>query len=93
MTQNVFIFGAGYSGKAFAVERPSGIAISGTTRSPEKLEALRRAGIAPHLFDGASLSPETAEALADTTHLVVSAAPGEDGDPVLAAAAETIRTA
>lgn len=91
MTQNVFIFGAGYSGKAIAAARPAGVAVSGTTRSPEKLESLRRAGIAPHLFDGAQLSPETAEVLGDTTHLVISAAPDKDGDPVLAAAAETIR--
>jgi nucleoside-diphosphate-sugar epimerase len=93
MTQNVFIFGAGYSGKAFAAAKPADAAVSGTTRSPEKLEALRRAGIAPHLFDGKTLSSEVMEALSGATHLVVSAAPGEEGDPVLAVAAETIRSA
>lgn len=92
MTKNIFIFGAGYSGKAFAATKPPEAAIAGTTRAPERFEALRQAGIAPHLFDGKSLSLEVTDALGDVSHLVVSAAPGDDGDPVLAAAAETIRT-
>jgi len=93
MTKNIFIFGAGYSGKAFGAAKPAGTAIAGTTRSPEKFEALRRAGIAPHLFDGANLSSEVKQTLSDVTHLVISAAPDDNGDPVLAAAGETIRSA
>lgn len=92
MTKNIFIFGAGYSGRAFGAMKPADTAVAGTTRSPERFEALRRSGIAPHLFDGTSLSPEVAEALTEVTHLVVSAAPDDNGDPVLAAAAEIIRT-
>lgn len=92
MTKNIFIFGAGYSGRAFGATKPAETAVAGTTRSPERFEALRRSGVAPHLFDGKSLSPEVADALSETTHLVVSAAPDDNGDPVLAAAAETIRT-
>lgn len=92
MTKNIFIFGAGYSGRAFGAMKPAETAVAGTTRSPECFEALRRSGIAPHLFDGRSLSPEVADALTEVTHLVVSAAPDENGDPVLAAAAEAIRT-
>lgn len=92
MTKNIFIFGAGYSGRAFGAMKPAETAVAGTTRSPERFEALRRSGIAPHLFDGRSLSPEVADALTEVTHLVVSAAPDENGDPVLAAAAEAIRT-
>lgn len=114
-----FIFGAGYSGKAFArvngatmaprlagdnappsetenknladISEPGNRAeaIFGTTRSPDKFEALRRAGIAPMVFDG-PLTGDIAEALRQTTHLVVSIAPGESGDPVLNAARETI---
>lgn len=90
--KQIFIFGAGYSGKAFAragkaFARASKAAarISGTTRSPEKFEALRQAGIAPLLFDGA-LTGEIDDALGNTTHLVVSVAPEEAGDPVLNAA-------
>ncbi|MER9331502.1 SDR family oxidoreductase [Mesorhizobium sp. M0488] len=94
--KQVFIFGAGYSGKAFAragkafARATQGAAvILGTTRSPEKFEALRQAGIAPLLFDGA-LTDEIGDALNKTTHLVISVAPEEAGDPVLNAAREAI---
>ena len=82
--ENIFLFGAGYSTKAFARES-AGATIVGTTRSPEKFEVLRRAGVAPLVFDGA-LTPEIGEALAAATHLVTSIAPEEAGDPVLNAA-------
>ncbi|RUU06524.1 SDR family oxidoreductase [Mesorhizobium sp. USDA-HM6] len=85
-----FIFGAGYSGKAFARANEQGAPISGTTRSSEKFEALRQAGIEPLRFDG-SLTPEISDALRQTTHLIVSVAPDELGDPVLNAAGEAIR--
>ncbi|MEW9836546.1 SDR family oxidoreductase [Mesorhizobium marinum] len=88
MTSRFFIFGAGYSARAFAgarADRPVGFA--GTTRSQEKADALARAGIEPLRFDGKTLSPDLVAALKETTHLVVSIAPDEDGDPVLAATA------
>ncbi|TIR17606.1 MAG: SDR family oxidoreductase [Mesorhizobium sp.] len=87
-----FIFGAGYSGKAFARAYGQRAAICGTTRAPEKFEALRSAGIEPLQFDGA-LSPELGDALAKTTHLIVSVAPDEAGDPVLNAAGDALRQA
>jgi nucleoside-diphosphate-sugar epimerase len=83
--KQIFIFGAGYSGKAFAGANEEKARIFGTTRTPEKLESLKQAGIAPLLFDGA-LTPEVGEALENTTHLVISVAPEEAGDPVLNAA-------
>ncbi|MHA6641123.1 SDR family oxidoreductase [Mesorhizobium sp. A623] len=86
--EKIFIFGAGYSGKAFS-QAMSGAPIVGTTRSPEKFDALRQAGIAPLLFNG-SLTPKIEAALRETTHLVISTAPDEAGDPVLNAARETI---
>ncbi|TKB08954.1 MAG: SDR family oxidoreductase [Mesorhizobium sp.] len=85
-----FIFGAGYSGKAFARANENDAPILGTTRSPEKFEALRQAGIEPLRFDG-SLTREISDALRQTTHLIVSVAPDEAGDPALNAAGETIR--
>lgn len=86
----IFIFGAGYSGKAFAqIASAGGSKVVGTTRSPEKFEALRQAGMTPLLFGGA-LTPDIEAALARTTHLVVSTAPDEEGDPVLNAARENI---
>jgi nucleoside-diphosphate-sugar epimerase len=91
MTTRFFIFGAGYSAKAFAARRsdPS-IEISGTTRSPEKLDALRRAGIEPFLFDGQTFSAELLAALEKATHLIVSVAPEDSGDPVLSVARDAI---
>ena len=85
-----FIFGAGYSGRAFARANAHHAPVSGTTRAPEKFEALRSAGIAPLQFDG-SLSPDLADTLAGTTHLIVSVAPDETGDPVLNAAGDALR--
>jgi nucleoside-diphosphate-sugar epimerase len=90
----IFIFGAGYSGRAFA-RRMAGRAewIAGTTRSADKLRALSSFGMRPVLFDGAALSPEAQALLAETTHLVVSAGPQNGADPVLAAARDAILSA
>ena len=91
MTPRFFIVGAGYSARAFAATRddPS-IEIAGTTRSRGKFGALRRAGIEPFLFDGNALSPELLAWLKQATHLIVSIAPEESGDPVLTIAREQI---
>lgn len=86
--KQIFIFGAGYSGKAFAQES-AGATVVGTTRSPAKFEALRRAGITPLPFDG-TLTRDIEAALSSTTHMVVSIAPDETGDPVLNAARAVI---
>lgn len=91
-TKRFFIFGAGYSGKAFARSRPeAGVELFGTTRSAENFEDLRQAGIKPLHFDGQTVSPELRAAIEESTHLVVSIAPDESGDPVLNAAAEILR--
>ncbi|AZO40463.1 SDR family oxidoreductase [Mesorhizobium sp. M7D.F.Ca.US.005.01.1.1] len=87
--KQIFIFGAGYSGRAFAGANKGAARIFGTTRSADKFEVLRQAGIAPLLFDGA-LTEEIGDALETTTHLLISVAPEEAGDPVLNAAREVI---
>lgn len=88
---NVFIFGAGYSGLALAdLLAPRGIAVAGTTRSEKRFAELKARGIEPYRFDG-ELEKAIEERLRSVTHLVVSAAPGENGDPVLGAAGEAIR--
>ncbi|MDX8525552.1 SDR family oxidoreductase [Mesorhizobium sp. MSK_1335] len=65
-------------------------AIFGTTRAAEKFEALRQAGIEPLQFDG-SLSPDLSGALEKTTHLIISVAPDEAGDPVLNVAGDALK--
>jgi nucleoside-diphosphate-sugar epimerase len=87
----VFVFGAGYSGKAFAAARPGAeIRIAGTTRSAERLSEVEAAGAVPLLFDGKAVPDDVRRELADTTHLVISTAPDEAGDPVLAAGRQVI---
>jgi nucleoside-diphosphate-sugar epimerase len=80
----LFVFGAGYSGRAVA-RRLSVDAewIGGTTRSPENFAALSAAGMEPILFGEAGLSQDGERALATATHLLISAGPDGSGDPVL----------
>lgn len=92
MNMRVFIFGAGYSARAFA-RRLSGQAefVGGTTRSPDGFGKLEGAGITPFVFHGDSpVSAGIEQALQDTTHLVVSAGPDNAGDPVLRQAGKLI---
>lgn len=84
-----FIFGAGYSARAFARANADFGTFAGTTRRTEKFAALRDAGVSPLAFEGA-LTPAIEAELAQTTHLVVSVAPDEAGDPVLRAAGDAI---
>jgi nucleoside-diphosphate-sugar epimerase len=84
MTMRAFLLGAGYSAGHFArLIGAEAEVIHGTTRSGEKVEGLRAEGIAPLIFDGSEIGPEMAETLRQTTHLVLSAAPRENGDPLL----------
>ncbi|EHS53167.1 NAD-dependent epimerase/dehydratase [Rhizobium sp. PDO1-076] len=90
----MMIFGAGYSGKAIGRQMAAqgaiqDIWVGGTSRSAEKAEALRAAGLQPHIYDGQVLSDELMQALAGVTHLVQSIAPGRDGDPLIRLFGET----
>lgn len=80
-------FGHGYS--AQALERlvlPLGWEIIGTTRSPEKAQAMEARGITARLFPGNDLSADLARA----THILISAGPNDAGDPVLTEASDAI---
>ncbi|WP_298822090.1 SDR family oxidoreductase [uncultured Roseibium sp.] len=80
----LFVFGVGFSSKAFIEEtRDQFDWIGGTTRSVEKAEALKAASIEPFLFDGTTQGEGIAEALASATHVLVSIGPNDAGDPVL----------
>lgn len=77
-------FGHGYSAQALArLLLPQGWQITGTTRTPEKAESLGVTGV---VWPGADITP----ALNSATHLLISAAPDADGDPVLAALQDQI---
>ena len=80
----MLILGAGFSGKAIGQAALATSAnVCGTTRSISKFAALDAVGIKPILFDGAALGDDLREALAETTHLVQSISPDEDGDGFL----------
>ncbi|MDW6024597.1 SDR family oxidoreductase [Mesorhizobium sp. BAC0120] len=90
MTNRYFIFGAGYSGRAFGRLAAGEAQIDGTSRSEDKFDRLLKAGIEPYAFDGKTVADAVRLALTMTTHLVISAAPTEAGDPVLAVAREAL---
>ncbi|MGX1095998.1 SDR family oxidoreductase [Amorphus sp. MBR-141] len=76
--------GFGYSANAL-VERldTRRIDVTGTTRDPEKADTLHRRGIRTILFDGTKASPALSDAIRNATHIVVSAAPNDQGDAFL----------
>lgn len=77
---NLLSFGHGYSARALSkLLLPMGWAITGTTRSEDKAKALTDEGVTPVIWPGTDLT----QALDDATHLLISAGPDKDGDPVL----------
>jgi nucleoside-diphosphate-sugar epimerase len=90
----IFLFGAGYSARAFARLMDSKADfIGGTTRDSSKLAALGSEGITPFLFHGTHASQEISDALETVTHLVISTSPARTGDPVIGLFGDTIRRA
>jgi nucleoside-diphosphate-sugar epimerase len=86
MSDRMVVAGLGYAGAAIAREAAAhGFAVAGTARDPGAARA--PAGVEVIRFDAAG------EAIRAATHLVVTAAPGEGGDPVLAAHRQAIAAA
>ena len=87
MEKTLLVFGYGYSarvlGRALLAE---GWTIYGTTRNPSEMNALRDIGVRPVLWPGGDFG----DAFANSSHVLVSAAPDADGDPVLREFAENI---
>jgi nucleoside-diphosphate-sugar epimerase len=80
MTQTLLSFGHGYSARALArLLLPQGWRIIGTTRSAQKAGALATEGVEPLIWPGADMTT----ALDTANHILVSAGPDEQGDPVL----------
>jgi nucleoside-diphosphate-sugar epimerase len=83
---DLLIFGFGYSGTAVArAARKAGFAVTVTSRDTAAKTPVPDIQLIP--FEDAEA------AIAKATHLLVTAAPGEAGDPVLARYAESIRAA
>ncbi len=93
-TSRLFVFGIGYSSRAFIEEARGSFGwIGGTTRSQEKAEKLEEQGIHAFIFDGKAANPDIADALKSATHVLLSVAPDEAGDPVLLCHGEDIAAA
>lgn len=88
MTKTLLSIGHGFSARALAPRLLArGWRVIGTTRSAEKADALRSAGVEPLIWPGNPLP------IPEATHLLTSVAPGADGDPVLAEAADALKPA
>ncbi len=87
-----FCFGYGYTcdyiGHALAGERS--FVLSGTTRDSRKKQAMRDRGIDAYIFDYSHPLSDPLFILKDTTHLLISTPPGDDGDPSFLIHAEDI---
>ncbi len=86
--KTILVFGYGYTARVIGQSLLSeGWRVIGTTRSADKATAMKVDGIEPVLWP----SEDITEALTAATHILLSAAPSEDGDPVLTALGHEIR--
>jgi len=80
MNKTLLSFGHGYTAKALAkLLVPEGWVIYGTVRNSNDFTGLEESGVIPVLWSGGM--PESA--FAEASHMLISTAPGADGDPVL----------
>lgn len=89
---NLFVFGLGFTGRRFAERaRPRFATVRATVTDPAAAERLAaETGFGMRAFGPEADDTRIAADLADTDVLLVSAPPGEAGDPVLARYAEAI---
>ncbi|MHA6299699.1 SDR family oxidoreductase [Devosia sp. CAU 1758] len=80
-----FFFGLGFSSlRSVAFMQAQGFdRVGGTVRGRDKAERLRAEGLDAVVFDGTTPGPDIANRLATASHVVLSIAPDEEGDPVL----------
>jgi len=84
-TIRLAIVGYGYSSRAIHKALDGKLeSLVVTTRKAEKADRLRGEGLNALVFDGTAPSDDLTSALASATHLIMSAAPGDVGDPLLA---------
>ncbi len=81
-------FGHGYSARALTPRLlAEGWTVIGTTRSQDKAAAIAATGVEPVLWPPA----DPAALVGRATHVLISAGPDADGDPVLAVCGEALR--
>jgi nucleoside-diphosphate-sugar epimerase len=90
MDKTLLSFGHGFSARALAARLlPQGWRVYGTTRSVEKMEGIAATGVEPILWPGTDVVPM----LETVPHVLISAGPGPEGDPVLNALKDDIARA
>lgn len=91
MMKKLFCFGYGYTcgdlGRALLQQ---GWVVAGTTRDNAKRRFLKEQGVKAFLFDYEQPLEDPALFLKDTTHLLISTPPDDDGDPVFNTHAQDI---
>jgi nucleoside-diphosphate-sugar epimerase len=88
----LFVFGMGYTARAFGRAMADVAWMGGTTRTAERVERLAARHFHARVFDGDTVDPAIAGDLREATHILVSIPPGES-DPVLTHFAEAIAAA
>lgn len=80
----LFCFGVGFSARRViaALDRARWH-VGGTTRGSEGVERFGESGTDGYVFDGSARNEAVAQALARATHVLISAPPSAEGDPVL----------
>jgi nucleoside-diphosphate-sugar epimerase len=92
--KSLFCFGLGYSAAALALRlQAQGWSIAATATSQAGAARIAALGYQGFVFDGTQQSPGIDRALAEATHVLVSAPPGPAGDPVLATFAPVLAKA
>ncbi|MEZ5922968.1 MAG: SDR family oxidoreductase [Hyphomicrobiaceae bacterium] len=86
--------GLGYSAERVAAALAGqGWIVTGSCRRPEGMARIRALGHRAIAFDGSAPAAGMRAAIAEATHLLVSAAPGDTGDPLLRRHGDDIRSA
>lgn len=79
MAPTLLSLGHGYSARALTrLLIPQGWTVHGTTRNRDKAPGLRAAGVVPHVLPANLAGP-----LSEATHMLISAGPDAEGDPML----------
>jgi nucleoside-diphosphate-sugar epimerase len=90
MTQTLLSLGHGYTAQALARRLiPQGWQVIGTTRHEAAVAALTSPQVDMRLWPGSDLT----DAVARASHILISIAPGETGDPILSAHPDLFRNA
>ncbi len=88
---NLLVIGLGFSAQHYlASDAARWTRIVATVRDPARAAALDMQPAAVLIFNGGSVSPELATAVEQADALLISAPPGETGDPVLARCGEAL---